>query len=140
MDKDTKLLLGKTLGEIFRIQRSLDDVSCSANDALIYGLLNGFEDSIEEVLEDVGYISSEKVQCVMDILEPIWSDQDKLLNFKGYYDIEPELKNNDVSRGAAIRILKYLKANNQFTEIIDKMDTSHSPTECRRFEISDWER
>lgn len=139
MDTDTKRLLGKILGEIYRIQKA-SDIPCAASDSQVYGLLNGFEDSISEVLEEIGIISSEKVQIVMDILEPIWADPEKLSNFKGFYDIEPDLKNNSVSRIEAIQILKYLKANHQFEEIIAKMDTSNSPMECRRFEISDWGR
>ena len=139
MDSYTNRLLGKILGEMFRIQRA-SDIPCAASDAQVYGLLNGFEDSISEVLEGIGFISSEKVQIVMDILEPIWADSNKLSKFKGFYDIEPDLNNHDVSRIEAIQILKYLKANHQFEEIISKMDTSNSPMECRRFEISDWER
>lgn len=139
MDKDTKRLLGKLLGEVFRIQKASDDIACSASDGQIYALLNGFEDAVDEVLERVGEISSEKVRIVMDILDPIWQDQDKLNNFKGFYDIENDLKRQGVDRSDAIRILTYLRANHQFTDIIEKMDSSNSPSECRRFEISEWE-
>jgi hypothetical protein len=139
MDKDTKRLLGKLLGEVFRIQKVSPDIACSASDGQIYALLNGFEDAVDEVLERVGEISSEKVRIVMDILDPIWQDQDKLKNFKGFYDIENDLKRQGVDRSDAIRILTYLRANHQFTDIIEKMDSSNSPSECRRFEISEWE-
>lgn len=140
MDKDTKRLFGRLLGEVFRIQRSLPDLACAASDAQIYGLLNGFEDSLNEILERTGDISAEKVKAVMDVLEPIWADADKLKSFKGFYDIERELEQRGVDRSDAIAILRYLKANHQFTDVIEKMDSSHSPTECRRFELTEWDR
>lgn len=140
MDKDTKRLFGRLLGEVFRIQRAMPDMACAASDAQIYGLLNGFEDSIDEILESTGDISSEKVKAVMDVIEPIWADQEKLKNFRGFYDIEEELRQHGVDRSDAIAILRYLKANHQFTDVIEKMDSSHSPTECRRFELTEWDR
>lgn len=140
MDKDTKRLFGMLLGEVFRIQRAMPDMTCAASDAQIYGLLNGFEGSIDEILERTGDISSEKVKAVMDVLEPIWADQEKLKNFRGFYDIEGELGRRGVDRSDAIAILRYLKANHQFTDVIEKMDSSGSPAECRRFELTEWDR
>lgn len=139
MKNESKLLLGKLLGELYRIQRSSSEVSCPASDGQIYALLNGFEDAVNEELESIGFVSSDKVKSVMDILEPIWIDPEKLSKFKGFYDIERDLEDRGVDRSDAIRILKYLKANHQFTEIIAKMDTSGSPSECRKFELSDWD-
>ncbi len=138
MDKDTKRLLGKLLGEVFRIQRA-SKIPCSASDEQIYGLLNGFEESVDDVLIELGDISSAKVESVTNVLE-IWSDPQKLNSFSGFYDIEKELMRLDVSRSDAIRILKYLKASDRFTDVIDKMNSSNSPGECKRFEVSEWER
>ncbi len=76
----------------------------------------------------------------MDVLEPIWADEEKLKNFRGFYDIERELEQRGVHRSDAIAILRYLKANHQFTDVIEKMDSSHSPSECRRFELTEWDR
>lgn len=140
MDKDTKRLLGKLLGEVFRVQRSLPNMACASSNAEIYALLNGFEGAVDQILEGMGDISEEKVQAVMDTLDPIWTDPKKLADFRGFYDIERDLEKLGVDRSDAISILTYLKANHQFTEIIDKMDSSHSPSECRRFEISEWDR
>jgi len=69
------------------------------------------------------------------VLEPIWNDPEKLSKFHEFYDVEPELQNHGVGRSGAIRILTYLKANHKFTEIIQKMDIIHSPSECRRLEV-----
>ncbi|MGZ4977010.1 MAG: hypothetical protein ACXV8O_07655 [Methylobacter sp.] len=139
MENESKLLLGKILGEIYRIQRSSEEVSCPASDCQIYALLNGFEDAVNQELEMIGFISSDQVRSVVDVLEPIWQDVEQLKAFKGFYDIERELQNRGVDRSAAIRVLKYLKANNQFIDIIGKMDSSGSPSECRRFDLSDWD-
>lgn len=140
MEKDTKLLLGKLLGEVFRIQRSLPGMACASSDAEIYALLNGFDGATDQILESMGGITEEKVKAVMDTLDPIWTDEKRLKEFKGFYDIEPDLQRLGVDRSDAISILTYLKANHQFTTIIDKMDSSNSPGECRRFEISEWDR
>lgn len=75
----------------------------------------------------------------MDILDPIWSDKSKLDDFGGFYDIERELQLNGVDRPEAYRILKYLKANGQYSTVIDKMDSSGSPVECRTFELTEWD-
>ncbi len=137
-ENENKIFFGKILGEIYRMQQSSKDMSCPS-DAHIYALLNGFEDAINQELMYVGKISSTEVKSVMDVLDPIWKDQEKLNNFKGYYDIEHELEAKGVDRSAAIRILKYLKANGQFTEVIARMDTTYSPTECRTFELTNWD-
>ena len=137
MDRDNKLFLGKILGEIFRIQRGLENIYCPASDAQVFALLNGFEHVIDEVLERVDYISREKLTAVIDILDSIWSDKEKLAEFNGYYKIEEQLKQKGISRDEAHRIITYLKANHQFTTIIEKMDSSNSPLECRNFDLNE---
>lgn len=139
MDEETKLFFGKILGEIYRIQRASDDIACPASSGQIYALLNGFEDAVDRELEMMGRISKEQVKAVMDVLDPIWTDREKLENFKGFYDIQVDLENRGVDRGAAMAILTYLKANRQFVEVIDKMDSSDSPSECRTFDLSEWD-
>ena len=138
MDSDTKRLLGLILGEVFRVQKAIK-VPCNASDAQIFGLLNGFDDVVNDILERTGSINPEQLKSVMDVLEPIWIDDKKKKAFKGFYDIEKDLQERGVDRSDAIRILTYLNANHQFTDLIAKMDSSHSPTECRRFELREWD-
>lgn len=140
MDKESKILFGKILGEIYRLQRASDNVACSASDGQIYALLNGFESAIDDVVEQTGFIESEKIDAVIDVIDPIWIDQEKMKAFKGFYDIERELQKRGVDRADAIRVLTYLKANHQYIELIAKMDSSNSPAECRRFDISEWDK
>lgn len=138
MDKDTKRLLGKILGEVFRLQRA-QGIATSGDKDQIYGLLYGFEDVLDEVSQEVGEISSEKVKVVTDVLEQIWQDPQKLEKFTGFYDIEQNLSQQGVSRVDAMKILTYLKAGDRFSEVINKMDSSNSPGECRTFELYPWE-
>lgn len=135
----SKLCFGKILGELYRIESNMG-MACPASEATIYGLLNGIESVIDEEINSVGSIPNEKFTAVADVLTPYWNDRQKLAEFKGYYDIEPQLKSKGVNRGEAITVLKYFKANGQFIELIDKMDSSDSPCECRTFELSDWDK
>ena len=135
MDTDTKLLLGKLLGEVYRIQKNNEDITCSVENAQIYGLLNGFETAIDYELEIMGHITNEQLTAVSKVLMPIFNDKEKLNEFQGFYDIEDELKSLGVDRVEAIKILTYFKAKNQFISIIEKMDSSGSPSECRKFDL-----
>ncbi len=133
-----KMLLGKILGEIYRLQKKIG-VPHSASDPHIYGLLNGFESVIDEQIEKIGWVSKEQFNHTISVLTPYWKDENKLADFKGFYDIESELEDGGVSRGVAIQILSYLYANNQFTDVINKMNSSDSPSECRTFKMNEWD-
>ena len=132
------LFLGKLLAEVYRVQRKLEIPT--ADDATIYGLRNGFETVIADELERIGFVSKAQVKHVMDVLDPIWQDPAKLAAFKGFYDIERELENGGLDRSTAIAVLTYLNAHGQFTAVIEKMDTDGSPSECRTFNLSKWEK
>lgn len=136
--KKNQILLAKILGEIYRTQLN-SKVSCPAGEAKVYGLLNGFEHVIDEELEGIGYVSQEALTAVINTLDSIFIDDKKLKSFKGFYDIEDDLRKKGVDRWQAIRILTYLNANHQFQELIAKMDTSGSPSECRTFKLDKWE-
>ena len=136
---ETKLLLGKLLGELYRLQNA-SGVRCGIEEAQIYGLLNGFENCIEQEIEMIGFVSREKLEAVGNILNEYFIDEKKLESFKGFYEIERGLQSNGIDRSDAIRILTYLKANHQFTNVIAKMDSSNSPSECRVFDLSEFEK
>jgi len=140
MEKQTKLFLGKILGEIYRIEKRNSQISCPASVGRIYGLLNGFEDAIDQELESIGYISSAQVEHTCDILDAIYTNPVKMKGFKGFYDIERLLNEVGVDRGNALQILTYLYADGRFVELIDKMNTSDSPSECKTFKISEWDK
>lgn len=136
---DTTKLLGKILGEIYRLQQKNDNITIQQPDSKIYALLNGFERTIKEELEVIGYVSDDHIEAVVSVINPIWMDEEKLENFTGYYDIEPDLKSRGIDRVLASKIFKYFKANGQFIELIDKMNSNNSPVECKNFELTDWD-
>ena len=137
MEKESRLLFGKILGEIYRFQRASDVVVCPASQGRIYALLNGFEGALERELEVMGCISDQQVKAVTDSLLAVWQDKNRLNHFKGYYDLENELQRRNISREEAIKILTYLKANHQFVELIEKMNSPHSPSECKCFDLDE---
>lgn len=136
---NNQILLGKILGEIYRLQKN-QNVPCSAEDSRIYGLLNGIESVIEDELEGIGFVSKEQFNHTTKVLDGIWNDPDELRSFKGFYDIENDLQHGDVDRSTAMTVLTYLNADNSFTDLIGKMDSSGSPTECRTFTLNKWSK
>ncbi len=136
MENDQLCFMGKILGEIYRTQKRIDTDLCPVSDACIYGLLNGFENVLTEHLNEIGFISSEKYDHVVNILDRYFDNPEDL---KGFWDIESELKKEGVSRTEAIIIITYLKANSMFTNVIQKIESGHSPSECKYCDISEYQ-
>lgn len=68
LDNETKVSLGKILGNIYLIQKNQG--VCEQSDSHIFGLLNGVEQSLNTELENGDYISNEKITVVEDALLP----------------------------------------------------------------------
>ncbi|WPP39873.1 hypothetical protein SK066_14740 [Paenibacillus hunanensis] len=139
MDQDTKLAFGQILGQIYRIQKNISPDICQVNDATIYALLNGVETTIDSQLLEQGFISREKEAHVSNVLAEYHNDSDKLNNLKGYYDIEHDLEAGNINRVEASIIMTMFNERGLFKEVIAKMDSSFSPVECKRFEISEYD-
>ena len=133
-------MLARILGEVYRIQNAIEGMHPSASGSHVYGLLNGFETSIDSELELADGISGDKLRHMEEVLSEIFYDEEKVSQFQGFYDIERELQSRGVTRVDAIKILKFLKADDRFTELIEKMDSSRSPAECRTFELYEYEK
>ena len=73
------------------------------------------------------------------MLDKYWLDPKKLEDFKGFYDIEKELQSVNIDRTKAHFIFTYFRINHQFEELLNKMDSSDSPVELRKFEPLNWE-
>lgn len=136
----TTRLLGRILGQVYLLQDRVDGMAPGAGPAQIYGLLTGIDAAIDSELGRIVGVSNAKLDAVADVLEPIFQDSEKLEAFKGYYDIEPELKARGITRTEAIQILTYMWADHKFTTVIAKMDSSHSPAECRTFDLGEFEK
>lgn len=140
MDKETKLVFGKILGEIYRIQNKMDNASYLVGSETIYGLLNGFEETLDQEIGNLSFISSEEVAYVSSVLNEYHINEQRLSTFNGYYNIEHKLLSRGIDRIKAKRIVTMFKIEGRFQNVIDKMDTSGSPGECRTFEIPEYEK
>ncbi|UPO88322.1 hypothetical protein [Niallia sp. Man26] len=118
MNDDSKLVAGKILGEIYRVQKQQG--ICSVSDSTIFGLLNGFQEAIESEIDGLNFVSKGQVSVVCDALEPYFKEEVPLdeLNF---LDFRMELERKGISHGRLIDILKYLRASNSYSREIDKM-------------------
>lgn len=135
-NNDVAILLGKILGEIYRSQKA-SGVPMGKSDGHVYGLLNGFEEALNAEFVDIGFISKEQSNAVDEVLDEYFNGDKEL---SGFYDIEHTLSANGVSRSDAIRIFKYLKADNRYGDLMEKMDSGHSPMECRNLDLSDCDK
>lgn len=133
-----KILFGKILGEIYRIQNR--NGYCPVSEGRIYGLLNGIEWAIDEEISNISPVSKEDLKQAADILNRYWKDPADLEKVTGYYDLEDDFDAVGLDRGKMIKILTYFNSNRQFTDIIAKFDSSNSPTECRTFYLDDWDK
>ena len=138
-DPATKLL-GRILGEIYRIQNATEGMHCGAGPGQIYGLLNGFDEAIDTELDHTKGVSTDKLQAAAELLEPILQDPEKLEQFKGFYDVESALQARGISRTDAMQIFKYWWNDHRFVQLIEKMNSSRSPVECKTFELGEYEK
>jgi hypothetical protein len=138
MEKENKLLLGKLLGEVYRLQKKAN-IPVGSSVGQIYGLLHGFEHAIDHELEMMGDVSQAQFEAVGNILDKIYVDEERMKAFKGFYELETKFSAVGIDRGQANKILRYYYAEGRFEDLIDKMDTSDSPTESRTFKLSEWD-
>ena len=80
-----KLLFGKLLGEMYRIQNKLG--IGYVGEATIYGLVNGFDDVIDEEIESIGHVTHDEIRAVVEVLNPYHLDTKKFEELDGYYDV-----------------------------------------------------
>jgi hypothetical protein len=140
MDFELKRALGKILGEVYRTQKRVDPERCGADDATIYGLLQGIEPVIDEELFAEDGVPRERYEKFVQALNHFFNDRERLKNLKGYYDIEDKLGGVESGRGFrgdAISLLTYFKAARKFEDLIEKLDTENSPGECRTFDLDE---
>jgi hypothetical protein len=116
-------------------------------DDTIYGLLYGFEDTVDKMIREIGHVSHEQFESVIDVLSDIEDDPEKTARFTGVESIDPRSTDTNyatgVDRHMLRRILTYLHAKGEFRALIRKMDPmegGHSPMECSKFELQKWDK
>ena len=129
MDRDSQLFLGQILGQVFRVQKRLG-MAVPVSDQEIYGLVSRIENVSHELLEQTTTVSLADLAAVREVLDSYYPTEEKAEKFKGFYDIERVL-----GKGRRVEILKalrYLNAGGEYEELMAKIDSEHSPSECRK--------
>ena len=127
-----KLLFGKVLGEIYRLQKEID-AKVPVKDSQIYGLIHGIEEAIDEEMTKT-LLTTAQSEFLTDIMQSLDQGERKIT---GYYAIEQELKANGIDRSTAILFFTYLRGQGRFGEEAWKQfNTGQSPSECRNFDFS----
>ena len=144
IERENKLLMGRVLGELFRIQRKLD-MPCAVGDEEIYGLIAGIEPAIDEVVNPREAVDEALVREVAAALDYFFNDPQRLKEFSGYYDLERQLQQRGFidahgKRGWIIKILDWFAADGRYQALIDKMDSPNSPIECKTFGPNEYEK
>ena len=140
-DKETKIFFGKILGEIYRLQKSFSfrGGTYSVSNARLYGLLNGIEREINSEVQEICFISEEKVLAVESILNEYLEDENKLRTFKGFQDLENKFRQRNIDKSVGITILKYLYTQSRFSPLIEQLDSTNSPIEFQNFELDEYD-
>ena len=132
MDQELKALLGRILGEIFRMQKLNKLPMSHESDAKIYGLIHGIESVIDE---SSSYLVTRRQEELLTGLLDSYTERPE--EFKGYYTIElpndlRRRSDTPIDRATAITLLTYLKGRGHYEDLIKRLDSSDSPGELRK--------
>lgn len=133
---DESILLGKILGEIYRLQRNAD-MPCCASDEDVYGLLNGFENVVEEQL---GRVTKNQFKVFEKLIQKFDVPEDERKEPRGFYAVEKQLAADGVDRATVIKLLRYYKATGHCDHIVQEFDTSNSPGELRNIRVAEYDK
>lgn len=129
-----KIAFGRLLSEVYKI-RNLVQPESQIPTHHIYALRKGIESAIDEEIETSFFVPDSFEENLSDALEEFSRDEDSLAQFEGYYSIEDKLNWRHGERPRPAILLRYWKAKGIFADLIEKMDSQGSPTECRNFEL-----
>ncbi len=143
-NRENKLLMGRVLGELFRVQRKLG-MPCAVGDEDIYGLIAGIEPAIDELLNVRESVDRALVNEVAAALDYFFNHPERLKGFQGYYDLEAQLQERGFvdphgKRGWIMKILDWFAADGRYHELIEKMNSPRSPIECKTFGPNEYEK
>ena len=120
MQKEQKQLLGKILGEVYKMH-DRRGLHYPASKATIYGLTHGMETIIDDELDRIGWVSSEAMQAIMAIFASISDNPTKLAAFEGYADISDRLAAAKISKETLITVVKYMQADFMYPEMVHRI-------------------
>jgi len=139
LDRKTKLLFGRLLGEIYRLQRRQDESMVPAGPGEIYGLIQGFDWVVDQVLETFGTVTEKDLKAVADLFDHLEENPMKLKKLTGFYDIEEQLSARGINREKAMALFTYFRAGDKFAAVLDALDRGNSPGELQRLKPHDTE-
>jgi hypothetical protein len=116
---ENKLIFGKILGEIYRLQRKQG--ICQASEGQIFGLLNGIDEALNTEFENLNLISNSKVSQVCDYLDPYYRGERDLDEIPSFQEMKMDLERIGINHTNLIIILKYLYSNERYTMEIEKL-------------------
>lgn len=120
MEKDLKLALGKILGEVYDLERRIKN-SYSVSQQTIFGLVNGFEETIDKELTGMGMITEEDVRNASSILERYENDSFLLQSMVGFSDMEAEMGRYGIDWFTAKKIVTMLRYERKYPKVIEKL-------------------
>jgi len=130
MENKNKFYFGRIMGELLRIEKRIDPKMVNHWDDVIFGLLHGIEPVIDEFFPEDNepyrqIITKEDYSTFCDIMNECRRMGD---DFRGYYDVEDKYS---FERGKACIILDYFRLAGLYPDIVEKINSEHSPVEVR---------
>ena len=101
LNNETKMFLGKVLGEVYKVQYNLDPDNCTVGPERIYGLIHGIENAVEAELP-TDFIDKQEIRQVEEILHPYLYDGKLATSFLG---LKIEAEKEMIDEGKLITIL-----------------------------------
>ena len=136
MDRNIKKVVGLFFAELYEIKALLKKEKLGKKEkGYVFALRNGFENVINDIIDEEWWVSKEDEKIVAEILDRYFLDSEELKKLTGFYDIEPELNSKGIDRMKALTIMQYFNSRGSFSQVLKKMDSTNSPQECRTFEI-----
>jgi hypothetical protein len=144
MEKEVvnKILLGRLLGQVYRVQKQLGCLGTSERlggdaeyDEHIEELCGGFEPAIDWELSNMNTVSTQEYEKVCALLMR-YDDEERLEELKGYYTIEDEVDQilgGRKMRTKAIKIFRYMNTWDLYPDVLKKLTDkdSESPSEIK---------
>lgn len=120
MDNETKFIFGKMFGEVYKIQNELG--ICKQSDSHIFGLLNGFEESLENEFTNLSFYSNDKVNKVREYLAPYYKGEVSLDEMPNFTEFRMRLETHEgIKHAEVIDILKFLYNKGAYQREINKL-------------------
>jgi len=105
-DSQLKLFLGRILGETYRTQEHLH-LAVPVSKQSIYGLINGVEGAIDEVMAEDSLISVQQQVALKEVLTCHFGESGMFAAFSDYEEIREKVEKIGLSHAKAIILLTY---------------------------------